>query len=383
MGIASFLIGLVGWLLLAMAVAGIGYTLAATAVLRRFFASAKPVPPSDQPVTLLKPLHGAEPRLAENLSTFLDQDHRGPVQVVCGVADEGDGAVPVARALGDTATLVIDPVRHGASGKISNIVNLMREARHDILVLSDSDMAASRDYLSGVTAALREPGVGAVTLAYRGRGDTGFWSTLGAAGLSWQFLPGVVFGVRYGLAHPCMGSTIALRRETLERIGGFKRFADTLADDHAIGAAVRELGLSVAVPPLLVTHACTEQTFGELWRHEVRWGATTRSVGAVAYAASVIAMPFPLALLGALLAPAHGIGGAVAIAALAARALMVRASDHVTRMKTASHWLLPVRDVLTFAVYGASLVAGSVHWRGSRFRMREDGQMTFESEIRA
>ena len=142
------------------------------------------------------------------------------------------------------------------------------------------------------------PARGRSAALYRGRGDAGFWSRLGAAGLDWHLLPGVLFGTRTRLATPCMGSTIALHAETLAEIGGFPAFADVLADDYAIGAAIRAHGLKVAVPPMLVTHGCADASFSELWRHELRWAATIRGLAPLGYAGQMITMPLPLALLG-------------------------------------------------------------------------------------
>jgi ceramide glucosyltransferase len=255
---------------------------------------------------------------------------------------------------------------------------MMPHALHPILVLSDSDIAVAPDYLSRVLAALDAPGVGAVTSAYVGRGDAGFWSRLGAAGLDWHLLPGVVFGVSTGLAKPCMGSTIALRVETLTAIGGFDAFADTLADDYATGQAITAVGLKVAVPPMLVTHAGTDANFSELWRHELRWQATILGVEPVGYTAGVVAMPFPLALLGV---PFHPIAGAViTLAALIARLVLVTTVRQITGARPTSRLLLPMRDCFTFAGFVASFFARSVDWRGSHLKMERDGQVSAGSE---
>jgi hypothetical protein len=120
--------------------------------------------------------------------------------------------------------------------------------------------------------------VGLVSCLYTGRGDAGVWSRIGAAMISFQQTPNMVFAVTHGLAQPCMGSTIALRRDTLTAIGGFERFADVLADDHAMGAAVQALGLSIAIPPMLVDHAGDERSLGQLWRHFLRWAVTIRDL---------------------------------------------------------------------------------------------------------
>ena len=183
------------------------------------------------------------------------------------------------------------------------------------------------------------------------------------------------------LAKPCMGSTIAIRRETLDRIGGFARFAEVLADDYAIGAAIEALGLRVAVPPMLVTHASAETSLAELWRHEVRWGATVRDVVPAAYAGSLIGLPFPLALLTVPHWPAAG--AIIALLAFAARCLVARAVDRVAGARTASLALLPLRDCLTFMVFIASFFVRSVDWRGSRLRIRRAGRIAAETESSA
>jgi ceramide glucosyltransferase len=379
------MVAILGWALLALGAIGALYMIAATIVFRRFMAGQELPGSSSEAITLLKPLHGAEPRLFENLASFLAQDHAGPIQLLCGVQRADDPAIPVVEALRVryphiAIDLVIDPANHGANRKVSNLINMMARAEHPILVLSDSDMVATPDYLSRVLAALDPPDVGAVTCLYFGRGDAGFWSRLGAAGLSYQFLPGAVFGVALGLARPCMGSTIAIRRATLDRIGGFARFADMLADDYAIGEAIHALGKKVAVPPMLVTHASVERNFGELWRHELRWGATVRGVVPGAYIGSVIGMPFPLALLGAALVPAPMVGLAIALVSLVVRALVVRTVDRRTGAQAAPLWLLPVRDCLSFAIFVASFFAASVDWRGQRLRMESDGLVSADPE---
>jgi ceramide glucosyltransferase len=378
----------IGWILCGLGVVGTLYMAVASIVFQCFMAVQPSPTRRAEAVTLLKPLHGAEPRLLENLESFLIQDHAGPIQLLCGVQRPDDPAIEVVEVLRarypDIAIdLVIDRANHGANRKISNLVNMMAEARHPILVLSDSDMVVTPDYLPRVLAALDARDVGAMTSLYHGRGDAGFWSRLGAAGLSYHFLPSAVFGVALGLARPCMGSTIAIRRETLDRIGGFVRFSDVLADDYAIGEAVRALGQKVAVPPMLIIHASVERSFAELWRHELRWGVTVRGVVPGAYIGSVIDMPFPVALLGAALVPAHRAGIAVALASLVVRAIVVLVVDRRTSMRAAPLWLLPMRDCLTFVIFAASFFTASVDWRGRRLKMADDGRVSADPEISA
>jgi len=369
------IVGVVGWVALALSVLGTVYMIAAGLLLRRFLARAVPVPMGDAAVTILKPLHGAEPRLAENLATFLHQRHAGPVQLLCGLHHPDD---PARAAIGGLAVdIVVDARTHGGNGKVSNLVNMAGAIRHPVVVLSDSDIAVAPDYLARLLAALGEPGVGAVSCLYHGRGDAGPWSRFCAAGISYQFLPGAAFGVVTGLARPCMGSTVALRRETLDRIGGFAAFADTLADDYAIGEAVRALGLEVRVPPMLVAHVCDETSLGAVWRHELRWAATVRGVAPAAYAASIVSLPLPLALVGAGLAPGP-VAAVLVLAALAARLLVFRVVDAGVRDAAVPAWLLPARDLFGFAVFVASFFVRSVDWRRGRLRMAAGGRITAE-----
>lgn len=367
-------IDILGWLAIALATAGIAYQLVASVVMRRFFAVRPPAAPRRDAVTLLKPLHGAEPRLFDNLSTFLALDHAGPLQMLCGVQRADDPAIAVVGALRAAhphadIDLVIDPTQHGASGKVANLINMAPAARHPVLVLSDSDIAVRPDYLTRLLDTLDAPGVGIVSCLYRGRGDGNFWSWLGAAGLTYQFIIGVVVAVAHKLAAPCMGSTIALRRATLDAIGGFERFADTLADDHALGQAVIATGQTLAVPPMFVVHAFDETSLAALWRHEVRWAATVRDVAFWPYVGVVIGLPLPVACLSCLYAPAIGIW--LVAAALIARLVVVRGVDAAVGERVAPTWLAPLHDFLGFAVYLASFFVRSVDWRGSTLRMKQ------------
>ena len=389
-------VSLPGCVLIGLSAAGTAYTLAAAALLARFGARTLPVqrsedgpPQRSEGVTLLKPLYGAEPNLLQNLSTFCTLDHAGPLQIVFGVQRPGDPAHGVIERLraqfpNVRIDVITDGVRPAANGKIANLRAMAPHAAHQLLALSDSDIAVPPDYLRRILAALDGPRVGAVTLAYCGRGDAGFWSRLGAAGLDWQMLPGVVFGVATGLATPCMGSTIALRAETLAAIGGFAAFADTLADDYAIGAAIRARGEAVAMPPCLVTHGSAETSLVDLWQHELRWAATVFGVEPIGHTASVIALPLPLALLALPFVPW---GGTVAVlAAWLARSMLVLAAARATRAKpfgslALSLALLPIRDILSFAVYIASFVTRSVVWRGEKLTMKPEGRIEPGTEI--
>lgn len=366
--------------LLMLSLAGIGYTMHAAIEVGRFARRPRPAAGACEPASLLKPLHGAEPRLAQNLATFLDQDWDAPIELIAGVQRGDDPALGVLAQLAGEGRIVpvVDPARHGANAKVSNLINMLPAASHDLIILSDSDMAVPRDYLAVIGGALAAPGVGAVTCVYRGRGDAGRWSDLAAAGISYHFLPQLVLGLALGLARPGMGSTIALRRATLDAVGGFGRFADHLADDHALGEAVRGLGLSVAVPPMLLVHGCPEASLAAVWRHELRWAVTIRRIDLPGYAGMVLTHPVPIALLAVPAAPLPAL--AALLAAIGARLALKTAVDRFARAATAPAWMLVPRDCLSFAVFLASFVARSVDWRGSRFNMERAGRMSAAPE---
>jgi ceramide glucosyltransferase len=271
---------------------------------------------------------------------------------------------------------VVEPRVHGVNGKVSNLVNMQGAVAEEVLVLSDSDISVAPDYLRRVVAALAAPGVGVVTCPYYGAPRAGIWSRLAAMGLSFQFLPSVAVGLRLGLAQPCMGSTIALRRQTLEQIGGFAAFKDVLADDYAIGAAVRAAGLRSVVAPVLVAHGCAETSLGELFAHELRWARTVRGVDPAGFFGSVVTHAFALALLAVLMTGGAAFALAGLGAALVARLWMVSAVEKAAPCAKGAWWLVPARDILSFAVFVGSFFVRVVDWRGARYRVDRRGDLS-------
>ena len=328
----------------------------------------------------LKPVAGSTPGLYEDLASFCDQDYPAPVQILFGVRDAADAAVEIVQRLSaERPGLDLELISHGQARypnpKIANLVALEPKIRHEIVVLADADIGVARGYLREVIAALGEPGVGAVTCLYRGVARGGLWARLASMGIDYDFLPGVLISLKLGLAQPCFGSTIALRRETLAAIGGFRIFGNHIADDYAIGAAVRATGLKVAIPPLIVAHACTEQNATELLRHELRWARTLRALAPFGYAGTIFTRPLPLALIGAALTGFGALGVASIAVALAGRLVLQRQVDHTLHVSYKRWWLGPARDFLAFGVYLASYFVDVVTWRGERYRVRPDGTL--------
>jgi len=185
-----------------------------------------------------------------------------------------------------------------------------------------------------------------------------------------------MLGTALGLASPCFGSTIALRRQTLEEVGGFTAFADQLADDYEIGRAVRAKGYTLAIPAMGVGHTTAENSFRDLFRHELRWTRTIRLVNPAGHLGSIVTHGFPFALLAALLLNSSPVSLAILAAALAARLFLKARIDGLFGTYAGPIWLMPPRDLLSFAVFLVSLFGETVHWRGTHFAVEPSGAMS-------
>ncbi|HVI87388.1 MAG TPA: bacteriohopanetetrol glucosamine biosynthesis glycosyltransferase HpnI [Dongiaceae bacterium] len=377
-----------GWLCLLIAGAGFIYTLAAAFCVKQFFRAPGRAATSFPPVSILKPLHGDEAGLRSNLEMLCRLDYPGDLEIVFGVQDAADPAITQVRRLqrdypAARIALVIDSSEHGSNRKISNVINMMPSASHDILVLSDSDIGIDRDYLTRIVGELAKPEIGLVTCLYRGQPHPGLWPRLGSMAIDYNFLPSVIFGMKVGLAKPCFGSTMALRQSTLVRIGGFQAFANQLADDNAIGEAVRRIGLEVAIPPMVVTHACAENRLRDLITHEIRWSRTIRLVAGAGFAGSVITHPLPFAVAAVLAHHGSDFSLAVLAATILARFWLRNVVDQAVGLKGRSSrwWLLPIRDTLSFIVFCATFFVGKVTWRGRQFVVGADGTFAAVEEL--
>ena len=382
---AQLIAAIAGYASLAIAAGYSLVALAAALAWRTYASRPRPTLALQPPVTVLKPLHDAEPGLRGRLAAFCRQDYAGAVQVLCGTQDRDSRAVVVVGAMdsgspGTTIELIVEPRGHGVNRKVSNLINMMPRACHDTLVLSDSDIVVRRDYLRTITALLAPSDVGAVTCLYYGIGGEGLWTRLSALAINVQFLPQAVMAVSLGLAKPCCGATIALRRSMLERIGGFGALADTLADDHAIGVAVSAEGYDIVTAPFLVGHSCFEASLLQLVRQQIRVARTIKSIYPIAYACTVITHTWPLALLGLLLgSPAASL---VVAAALLSRLMLCRCVEWRFDLPRQNYWLMPLQDMIAFSVYIMSFFGATVHWRGADYRVMADGSLFEGQDLR-
>ncbi len=371
-------IGTIGWIVLVVSLLGACYSLGAGAAVGWFFSRASPAASEFPAVSILKPLHGDEPGLRACLDGFCIQDYPAPVQIIFGVRDASDAAIPIVRALaldnpGLHVDLVVNGGLYGSNLKISNLINMERLIRHPVVVLADSDVTVRRDYLRRLVAALSAPGVGFATCAYVGRSTGNLWSRLSAMAIDLHFLPSVAFGLRLKLARPCFGPTIAFRKDVLDQIGGFRPFADHLADDYEIGRAIRGLGYGFAIPPLVIGHGCPERDARSLVSHELRWARTIRMIDPLSYAGSAVCHPLPWALLAVVLLQGAVASVAALTAVLLSRLFVLGQVNRAAGVRDAAWWLLPARDLLSFAIYLSAYLVKTVSWRGHRFRLGPKG----------
>jgi ceramide glucosyltransferase len=343
-------------------------------------------------VSVLKPLCGIEPRLYENLVTFCEQAHPC-FQLLFGVSSPVDPAIAVVRRLQAAypqrdIELVIDSRVHGSNLKVSNLINMAQRARHDIIVLADSDIAVEPDYLDTVTAPLADPDTGVVTCLYRAQSVGGFWPRVGALFINEWFAPSVRVAHAGGSRRFGFGATLALRRTTLENIGGFEALKDCLADDYWLAEHARALGLNTVLSSVMVATDVIEPTFTTLWLREMRWLRTIRSVNPSGFASLIITFTSPWLLVGALLAMrldsgviggasgALGAGGGHPLMVLTlsistftgmlARVLLHARSARISRTFWRDLPLVPLRDTLLALQWLGAVFGSHVVWRGAR-----------------
>jgi len=334
-------------------------------------------------VSVLKPLCGIEPRLYENLVTFCEQAHPC-FQLLFGVSSSLDPAIGVVRRLQAAyprcdIELVIDSRVHGSNLKVSNLINMVQRARHDVIVLADSDIAVEPDYLDTVTAPLADAETGVVTCLYRAQSVGGFWPRVGALFINEWFAPSVRVAHAGGSRRFGFGATLALRRTTLEDVGGFEALKDCLADDYWLAEHARTLGLNTVLSPVMVATDVIEPTFTTLWLREMRWLRTIRSVNPLGFAFLFITFTSPWLLTDTLLissltgtdvaathplvAPTASIG---TVMGGMARILLHARSARYSRTFWRDLALVPLRDTLLALQWLGAVFGSYVVWRGAR-----------------
>ena len=335
------------------------------------------------PISILKPLCGDDPELYENLRSFCVQEYP-EFQVVFGALDADDPSLEIARKLQDELpdadiAIVSGGEVFGANLKVCNLEQMRAAAKHDLLALSDSDMRVEPHYLQRIAAPFANPAVGLVTCPYRAARVEGLGSSLEALGIGADFMPSVMLTRRFWGMRFAFGSTIALRAEVLEQMGGFRRLADELADDYLVGNGAWRAGWRVELSDYVVDNVLGRESFKAMWTRRLRWARTTRGLQPLPYFGSVLTHGFPIALMFAIVTGLGGFGLSVLAATVFVRALIASiicgryARDTILPGEL---WLLPFSDMLSFGLWVGAYLGNSVEWRGVRYRMGRGGRLT-------
>jgi ceramide glucosyltransferase len=373
-----------------LAVAGMGYFIAALLAARVYiYARRTPLAPFAPSVSILKSLKGVDSGMLDAFRSHCLQNYIGSYEILFGVASLDDPAVAAVEQLQrEFPTHAIHLIecreRLGTNGKVSTLAQLVPHAQHEFLLISDSDIAVSPHYLERVMIAFSRPRiptvvvpepVGLVTALYRGHASATLPSRLEALGIATDFQPSVLLsrmiegGMRYGL-----GSTLAVRREALERIGGFAALVNHLADDYELGARVVQAGYTVALSAEVVETSTPPYNWRGFVDHQLRWLRTVRDARPWGYVGLIFTYGFGWAVLNVLASGVSPLSLWILGLSFFLRLTLAMVAgaevlgDHAV---LPSLWLLPLRDVLALGLWAAGFGSNIVVWRGERFTVRK------------
>lgn len=369
-----------------LAVAGLGYLCAAWLAARVFLAERRrPLPSSTAGVSILKSLKGLDPGMLDAFRSHCRQTYTGEFELLFGVSTLDDPAaaavLELQREFPDISIQLIEcPKKLGTNGKVSTLIQLAPHARHSILLVNDSDITVSPHYLERIlggfaASSTDQRPVGLVTALYRGRAHGTLPSSLEALTIATDFQPSVLLakqlerGLHYGL-----GSTLAVRREALDSIGGFPALADQLADDYELGARIDRNGFRIVLSPEVVETSVPAYPWRGFVEHQLRWARTVRDARPGGYIGLLFTHTLPLAVLNVLASGLSPLSLWLLTLAFFLRlglAMTVGAQVLGDHQVLPSLWLLPVRDLVAFGLWVAGFASDEIIWRGQRFHVKK------------
>ncbi len=347
---------------------------------RRFLSTTLPVPGNKPPISVLKPLCGHDDGLQENLRSFMTQNYP-EYEVLFGVHRSDDPAVAVAEKIISEFSgrirprLVITGESPIPNAKAFSLNRLVREARYDVLVMSDSDVRVTPTLLSYLAQEFQDDHIGLISCPYRAVPGKSLWSRLEAIGMNTELLGGVMVarmieGMRFAL-----GCTVAIRRSVLEDMGGFGYLQEFLAEDFVIGQRAAELGHGVLFSSYVIEHRIGSQNMMSNLGHRMRWARSTRRSRPLGYWGQIFTYPLPLALL---LCAAYPAAWPVLLLTTVLRgaAALATARDVVhDPVMQKQWWLLPIQDVIGFLVWMSGFVGDKIIWRNRKCTVLRDGRL--------
>lgn len=366
-----------------LALCGIGFYVLCLWSARTFLRDSKnKLSDFTPPVTILKPLRGVDPQMYESFRSHCNQDYP-EYEIIFGVSEADDPAVEAVQRLikeypACRIQLVVCPEALGNNRKVSNLVQMSAQAKYDHVLINDSDIYVSHDYLRRVMAPFAQPQVGMVTCPYRGIPANTVGSKLESLGISTEFIPGVLVArqIEDGI-HFALGSTLAMSRKAVDAIGGLRPLVDYLADDFELGYRISRAGFQVVLADIVVETHLPAYTLVGFFEHQMRWARSTRDSRRMGYIGLLLTFGFPWALFAVLLSAGAWWSWIVLAAAALMRtavALQVGLGIVQDRGVLKHLWLLPLRDLVAFCVWFASFANNKVHWRGEVFIL-ENGRI--------
>ena len=342
-------------------------------------------PAHTPPVSVLKPVHGLEPNLRENIESFFRQDYPDFELIFC-ARREDDAALQIARQLSEKYPVV--KVRIITSGeppwtnaKLYSLEKMWKQAAHDLLTISDSDVRVSPDYLREIIKPFKNPQVGMTTCIFRGLPAGGFWTDLEALGYSVEMTSGVVVADMLEGMKFALGPTMVVRRQCLEALNGFGFMADYCADDYILGNRVAESGMEVVLSHHSIDHMVFHHSFLSSMRHQVRWMRSTRFSRPKGHLGTVLTYAMPFGVLGFLTGLASGhtnLGIGLLVAAFLNRVIQAIVGGYIVagdKKALTRAWLYPVRDLLGAFLWIGSYLSPKIDWRGEEYRLTPGGKM--------
>lgn len=365
-------------LLLAFLTASLVYCALTVIAAARYRAVVPAKPPALPPISILKPLAGADEGLEENLRTFFEQRYP-QFEILFAVRSAEDPAIAVverlrARYAAVPSRLIVTGEPPYANAKVFSLDRMLAAAGHDLLVMSDSDTRVAPGMLFTIAAEFANPRLGVATCPYRAVPGRSFWSKMEAVGLNTEFLAGVLVARMLDGMKFALGPTIACRRETLAEIGGFDALKEYLAEDFVLGKRAAARGHGVILSSCVIEHHIGSQPFVANLKHRLRWNRSTRRSRPLGYAGQVFTNPLPLALL--LVAVRANLWPMLAAAALFRAAAAWATAGAVLRdpLTRRLWWLVPAQDIAGFLVWVAGFFGNTILWRGRRYQVLPDGR---------
>ncbi|MDQ6666305.1 MAG: glycosyltransferase [Acidobacteriota bacterium] len=332
------------------------------------------------PISVLKPLFGADEGLRDNLRTFFEQDYRN-YEILMAVPSEAAPEAEIARRVmrefpSIPAKIVVTGPSPRPNGKVFALERLLPEAHAGILVMSDSDIRVTPAMLGAIAAEMQDPAVGLITCPYRAIAGASFWSRLEASGMNSEFLGGVLVARLLNGMDFALGCTIAIRREALDRIGGFGTLRDYLAEDFMMGKLMGESGKRVILSSYVIEHRIGSQAFRANMNHRLRWARSTRRSRPAGYAGEIFTRPLIPGLMLAALFPRWWPLAAIAIPLRLAGAAVLAGSILKLRLNAEFWLLIPIQDLVSLLCWLAGFFGRTILWRGRRLAIQPDGKFT-------